>query len=60
MTISKWERGEAVPSPFQTVFLEQFRQTADARLADSQEQVKKLLVGAGVVATLMFLFSGKG
>ena len=60
MTVSKWERGESSPTPYQLVLMEQFRKTADARKAESQEQVKKLLVGAGVVAALLFLLSSKG
>jgi transcriptional regulator with XRE-family HTH domain len=60
MTVSKWERGESVPTSYQLVFMDQFRRTADARKAESQEQVKKLLLGAGVIAALMFLLSAKG
>jgi len=35
--------------------LAQFRQTADKQQAVDQEKVKKLLIGAGVVAALVWL-----
>lgn len=57
MTISKWERGLAIPSPYQVALMQQFRITADSRKAKAQEEVKKLLVGAGVIAALVFLLS---
>ena len=57
MTVSKWERGIAAPSSYQIALLEQFRKTVDARKVEAQAQVKKLLVGAGVVAALLFLLS---
>lgn len=57
MTISKWERGLTSPSPYQVALMNQFRVTADAKKAQAQEEVKKLLVGAGVVAALLFLLS---
>jgi putative transcriptional regulator len=55
MTVSKWERGLLSPSAYQQALMAQFRQTADAKQAVAQEQVKKLLVGAGVVAALIWL-----
>ena len=57
MTVSKWERGVATPSPYQIGLMQQFRRKADARKAEDQEEVKKLLVSAGVIAALMFLLS---
>lgn len=57
MTVSKWERGVVVPSPYQVALMEQFRRTAQAQQAEVQEKVNKLLVGAGVVAALVFLLS---
>lgn len=60
MTVSKWERGLLSPSAYQQALMAQFRQTADSKQAVAQEQVKKLLVGAGVVAALIWLLgSGK-
>ena len=57
MTVSKWERGQTSPSSYQVALMEQFRKTADAQKTETQEQVGKLLVGAGVIAALLFLLS---
>lgn len=57
MTISKWERGLAQPSPYQIALMEQFARTAQAKQAEAQEEVKKLLIGAGVVAALIWLLT---
>ena len=57
MTVSKWERGEAVPSPLQMAYMQEFRKKADAARAEAQDQLKKLLVGAGVMAAILFLLS---
>jgi DNA-binding transcriptional regulator YiaG len=57
MTISKWERGVAIPSPYQASLMEHFRRTADAKREQVQNEVKNLLVGAGVVAALIWLLS---
>jgi putative transcriptional regulator len=53
MTVSKWERGLLSPSAYQQALMHQFRRTADERT--DQDQVKNLLVGAGVVAALVWL-----
>jgi putative transcriptional regulator len=58
MTVSKWERGVVVPSPYQVALMEQFAKTAAAKQELAKQQVKNLLVGAGVVAALFFLLSG--
>jgi putative transcriptional regulator len=55
MTVSKWERGLLLPSAYQQALMSQFRQTADKQQEIAQEQVKKLLIGAGVVAALIWL-----
>jgi len=57
MTVSKWERGIATPSPYQAALMQQFRLTADLKRQEAQEQVKQLLVGAGVIAALFWLLS---
>ena len=57
MTVSKWERGVVVPSPYQVALMEQFSKTAAAKQDEAKERVKNLLVGAGVVAALFFLLS---
>lgn len=57
MTVSKWERGITSPSPYQFALMQKFRETADAKKLEAQEQVKQLLVGAGVIAALFWLLS---
>lgn len=60
MTVSKWERGLLKPTAYQVALLHQFHVTADTRKEQAQEQVKNLLIGAGVVAALVWLLGGKG
>jgi DNA-binding transcriptional regulator YiaG len=60
MTVSKWERGVLKPTGYQVALMHQFQATADARKDQAQEQVKNILIGAGVVAALVWLLSGKG
>jgi transcriptional regulator with XRE-family HTH domain len=57
MTISKWERGVAIPSPYQVALMQQFQQRAEIAREEAQTQVKQLLVGAGVIAALIWLLS---
>ena len=59
MTISRWERGLLHPSAYQLALLEQFRRTADAKKAEAQDELKKVLVGAGIVAALVWLLNGR-
>ncbi len=57
MTVSKWERGVVAPSTYQVALMNQFAQTAAAKQDEAKERVKNLLVGAGVVAALVFLLT---
>jgi transcriptional regulator with XRE-family HTH domain len=57
MTVSKWEHGIIVPSPYQFALMVKFSETAKVKQEEAQEKVKNLLVGAGVVAALVFLLS---
>jgi transcriptional regulator with XRE-family HTH domain len=57
MTVSKWERDVLAPSPYQLALLQQFAQTAAAKQEQAAKEVKNLLIGAGVVAALIFLLS---
>ncbi len=59
MTVSKWERGVLGPSDYQMVLMEQFRKTADQKKAQAQEQLGKILVGAGVIAALIWLLGAR-
>lgn len=60
MTVSKWERGVLKPTAYQIALMRQFQTTADAQKDLAQAQVKNLLIGAGVVAALVWLLGGKG
>lgn len=60
MTVSKWERGILRPSPYQLALMNGFKLTADRKKEAVQEQVKQLLIGAGVVAALVWLLSSSG
>ena len=57
MTISKWERGVAVPSPYQVSLMEHFKLKAEQQAVQAQTEVKNLLIGAGVIAALIWLLS---
>ncbi len=57
MTVSKWERGVLVPSAYQHALLQQFKRTADVKEEKSKQELKNLLVGAGVVAALVWLLN---
>jgi transcriptional regulator with XRE-family HTH domain len=59
MTVSKWERGLLHPTAYQMALMDQFRTTADQKKTLAQEEVKKLLVGAGVVAALVWLLGAR-
>jgi DNA-binding transcriptional regulator YiaG len=55
MTVSKWERGVLAPNDYQQALLDQFRQTADQKKVKEREELGKILVGAGVIAALIWL-----
>ena len=59
MTISKWERGVAMPSAYQVSLMEQFKQKAELQAEQSRTEVKNLLVGAGVIAALIWLLTNR-
>lgn len=58
MTVSKWEQPNptTVPTPYQQALIETFALAAQAKQAQAQKEVKNLLVCAGVVAALFWLF----
>jgi len=58
MTVSKWERGLVAPSAYQSALMDQFAKTAEIKREQVKDEVGKLLVGAGVVAALVWLLSG--
>lgn len=56
MTVSKWERDVAQPTPYQEALIQQFT------IASTTKEVQKrdlsgLLVGAGIIAVLALLLS---
>lgn len=55
ITVSKWERGEAVPSAYQNALFKQFREGARSRKV--RETLKSILTGAGVILALALLLS---
>ncbi|MEX2343553.1 MAG: helix-turn-helix domain-containing protein [Steroidobacteraceae bacterium] len=57
MTVSKWEREVIAPSPYQAALMDQFAVTAAAKREQARNEVKSLLVGAGVVAALIWLLT---
>ncbi|HKB60166.1 MAG TPA: helix-turn-helix domain-containing protein [Gallionellaceae bacterium] len=59
MTISKWERGVAVPSAYQVSLMEHFKQKAEQQAEQAKTEVKNLLIGAGVIAALVWLLSNR-
>ena len=59
MTISKWERGVAMPSAYQVSLMEQFKQKAELQAEKTRTEVKNILVGAGVIAALIWLLTNR-
>jgi len=57
MTVSKWERGVLSPSPYQVGLMHEFRKASEAERAKVQQEVKNLLVGAGVIAAIFWLLT---
>lgn len=53
ITVSKWERGEAVPTAYQSALFDQFRQASRDR--EVRETLKAILVGAGIAVALALL-----
>ena len=53
ITVSKWERKETSPTPYQNALFEQFREGARDRQV--RNTVKNLLLAAGVIVALALL-----
>jgi len=56
ITVSKWERGLAVPTDYQQAFLSQFQAAAENKKVPND--LGNLLIVAGVIAVLVLLFQG--
>jgi putative transcriptional regulator len=53
MTVSRWERGEHRPTPYQQALMNEFdKAAAQPKIV---EELKTLLVAAGVVAAILLL-----
>jgi putative transcriptional regulator len=57
MTVSKWERGVAQPSPYQVALLREFKKAAAASGEQIKTEIKTRLVGRGVAAALLMLLA---
>jgi putative transcriptional regulator len=55
ITVSKWERGEASPTPYQNALFNQFREAS--RKPEVRDTLKDILIGAGVAFALALLLS---
>jgi len=53
ITVSRWERGKAPPTPYQAAFLQEFKKAA--RDAAVRNTVAAVLVAAGIVAAVYLL-----
>ncbi len=53
MTVSRWERQELTPSPYQHALMTEFEKAAVKNKVE--EELKSLLVAAGVAAAIYFL-----
>ncbi len=60
MTVSRWESGATQPSPYEIELLKAFSVSSQARDKKLASDLKQLLVGAGIVAALLFLLKKAG
>lgn len=60
MTVSRWESGHTQPSPYQIELIKAFQIASNARDNKWTSDLKQLLVGAGIVAALVFLLAKAG
>lgn len=56
MTVSKWERGVAVPTPYQQALINEFK-AASKKKEVANSDISGLLLGVGVAAALFLLLS---
>ena len=55
MTVSKWERGVTAPTDYQGAFMSQFQAAAKNKIV--RDELKNVLIAAGVIAALVLLFT---
>lgn len=54
MTVSKWERGVAYPTPYQQALIQEFDVAAQTKTVQKAD-ISGLLVGVGIAAVLYLL-----
>ena len=57
ITVSKWESGVTSPTDYQQAFLSQYRVAVDAEKKKVRDELKGILIVAGVIAAVMFLLT---
>lgn len=58
MTISRWERGELYPTPYQQALLNEFNLASEERKnKKNQEDIRTILLGTGIVAAILFILT---
>lgn len=57
MTINKWEKGNAFPTPYQIGLMQQFKKTAELKSKDAKSELSNLIVSAGIIAALVWLLT---
>jgi DNA-binding transcriptional regulator YiaG len=55
MTVSRWERAELAPTPYQVAFMTEYKKGAENKKI--QETFSSVLVGVGIVAAVMILLT---
>jgi len=53
ITVSKWERGTAAPTPYQNALFQQFREAAKDK--SIRQTIRNVLITAGVLVALALL-----
>jgi len=53
MTVSRWERNEFPPTPYQETLIEEFKKVAKDK--EVKDKLGRFLIGAGFVAALLFI-----
>lgn len=58
MTVSRWERGELSPTPYQQTLLNEFQVAAKEKESKkNQEDIRTILLGAGIIAAILFILT---
>lgn len=57
ITVSKWESGITAPTDYQQAFLSQYRVAADAEKKKVHDELRGILIVAGVIAAVMYLLT---